>query len=137
MSLDRVPDEIIQHLLYYVPPEDNLQHFQLLCRRLRRLANQGLLWRHHCCHRFKYWSSEHGFRDKLRQAAATVEWKQLFLLRARRNRLVSQLFDGVLKSKLGRLKRMEDICRLGYDAKDFLLKQCQIHESAPDVLARR
>ncbi|QPG93812.1 hypothetical protein C2857_002781 [Epichloe festucae Fl1] len=137
MSLDQAPDEIIQQLLYHVSPEDNLRCFQLLGHRFHRLASQGLLWRHHCRTRFRYWSPEHGFHEKLHQAVASVKWKRLFLLREHRNRLVSKLFDEVLASKVGRLKRMEHICRLGYDAKDFLLDQCHTHESASDVLARR
>ncbi|KAK2612111.1 hypothetical protein QQS21_001841 [Conoideocrella luteorostrata] len=137
MSLDQIPDEIFQHLLYYVSPEDNLQCFKLLSHRFHRLANHGLLWRYHCCSTFKYWSPDHGFREKLDLTVASVEWKKLFLVRAQRNSLVSKLLDGVLASKVGRLRGMEHICRLGYDAKDFLLDQCQIQESAPDVLARR
>ncbi|KAG8426501.1 hypothetical protein J3459_008068 [Metarhizium acridum] len=137
MSLDRVPDEIIQHLLHYVSPEDTLQCFQLLCHRSYRLANEGLLWRYHCWSTFRYWHPDHGFGQKLRAAVASVDWKHLFLLRTRRNRTVSQLLDTILKTKVGRLKRIERICRLGYDAKDFLLVQCHAPESAPDVLARR
>ncbi|KAG6040243.1 hypothetical protein E4U41_001118 [Claviceps citrina] len=137
MSLEQVPDEIIQQLLYYVSPEDNLRCFQLLARRFHRLASQGLLWRHHCCTSFKYWSPQHEFPQKLRRPVASVQWKRLFLLREHRNRIISRLFDAVLATIVGRLRRMERICRLGYDAKDFLLSQCQIDESASDVLARR
>ncbi|KID62404.1 F-box protein, partial [Metarhizium hybridum] len=136
MSLDRVPDEIIQHLLHHVSPEDTLQCFQLLCHRSHRLANEGLLWRYHCRSTFRYWHPDHGFGQKLHAAVASVDWKRLFLLRARRNRTVSQLFDAILKTKVGRLRKIERICRLGYDAKDFLLVQCHAPESAPDVLAR-
>lgn len=137
MSLDQAPDEIIQHLLHYVSPEDTLQSFQLLCHRFHRLANEGLLWRYHCRTAFRYWHPDHGFREKLHAPAASVGWKRLFLLRARRNHMVSHLLDGILETKVGRLKKIEDICRLGYDAKDFLLAHCRTHESAPDVLARR
>ncbi|KAG6006083.1 hypothetical protein E4U21_007380 [Claviceps maximensis] len=137
MSLEQVPDEIIQQLLYYISPEDNLRCFQLLARRFHMIASHGLLWRYHCCTRFRYWNPQHRFHDKLRKAVNSIDWKRLFLLRQRDNRLISDLLDAVLASKVGRLKRMEDICRLGYDAKDFLLDQCQTHESAPDVLSRR
>ncbi|KAG5984883.1 hypothetical protein E4U55_002811 [Claviceps digitariae] len=137
MSLEQVPDEIIQQLLYYVSPEDNLRCFQLLAHRFYRLAGQGLLWRYHCCTRFRYWSPRHGFHEKRRQSVTSVDWRHLFLLRERGNRLISELFDAVLASRVGRLKRMERICRLGYDAKDFLLDQCRTHESASDVLSRR
>ncbi|KHO01072.1 F-box protein [Metarhizium album ARSEF 1941] len=136
MSLDQVPDEIIQHLLHYVPPQATLQSFQLLCRRFHRLANEGLLWRFHCRSTFRYWHPDHGFGPKLHAAVASVDWKHLFLLRTRRNQTVSRLFDAILQTKVGRLKKIEDICRLGYDAKDFLLVQCHARDAAPDVLAR-
>ncbi|KID83226.1 F-box domain-containing protein [Metarhizium guizhouense ARSEF 977] len=67
---------------------------------------------------------------------ASVDWKYLFLLRTRSNHFVSKLLDGIVETKVGRLKKIEKIGRLGYDAKDFPLVQCHIHESAPDVLAR-
>ena len=137
MSLDQVPDEIIQHLLYYVSAEDNLTRFQPLSRRLSTLANECLLWKHHCCTYFSFWDASHDFPQKLRLPVAAVDWKRLFLLRSHRNLLISTLFDGILETKLGRLRRIETICRLGYDAKDFLISQCQLHESAEDVLTRR
>ncbi|KAG6048856.1 hypothetical protein E4U39_006837 [Claviceps sp. Clav50 group G5] len=137
MSLEQIPDEIVQQLLYHVSPEDNLRCFQLLAHRYHRLGGQSLLWRYHCCTRFRYWSSEHEIQEKLSQTVATVEWKKLYILRKSRNSLVSKLLDAVLASQVGRLQNMERICRLGYDAKDFLLEQCQSHESVSDVLARR
>ncbi|TWU78124.1 hypothetical protein ED733_007335 [Metarhizium rileyi] len=137
MSLDQVPDEIIQHLLYYVSPEDTLHCFQLLCRHFHGLANESLLWRYHCWTTFKYWHPLHDFGQKLHAAVARVDWKHLFLLRVHKNRIVSRRLDAILQSRVGRLKNIETIRRLGYDAKDFLLAQCHVHESAPDVLARR
>ncbi|XP_044715513.1 transglutaminase-like superfamily domain-containing protein [Hirsutella rhossiliensis] len=121
MSLDKVPDEIIQHLLHY----------------FHRLANEPLLWRYHCRNSFNHWHQSHEFRHKLRCKASEVDWKQLFVLRAQQNRLVADLLDGIIATQVGRLKRFESIARLGYDAKDFLLEQCRIDESAPDFLARR
>ncbi|KND93099.1 hypothetical protein TOPH_02113 [Tolypocladium ophioglossoides CBS 100239] len=137
MSLDRVPDEIIQHLLYYVSPRDNLRGLQLLSRRFHRLANEPLLWRLHCRDSFRYWHPDHGLRHKLRLKVAEVEWKRLFGLRTRQNSLVARLLDDIIATKVGRLKRFEAIARLGYDAKDFLLEQCRTDESADDYLARR
>jgi F-box protein 21 len=73
----------------------------------------------------------------LKVTVASVDWKHLFLVRSRRNHVVSRLLDEILATKVGRLKKMERICRMGYDAKDILLVQCHTHESVPDVLARR
>ena len=38
MSFDQFPDEIIQHLLLFLPPEDNLSIFRLLARRMTLFA---------------------------------------------------------------------------------------------------
>ncbi|KAF4512122.1 hypothetical protein G6O67_001302 [Ophiocordyceps sinensis] len=137
MSLDKIPDEIIQHLLHYVSPRDNLRSLQILSRQFHRLANQPLLWRYYCRSSFTHWHQNHEFQNKLRRKASEVGWKQLFVLRAQQNRLVADLLDGIITTQVGRVKRFETIARLGYDAKDFLLAQCRTDESAHDFLARR
>jgi F-box protein 21 len=136
--LESIPNEIITHLLYFLPPEDNLVCFQRLSKRLNRLANSGLLWRHHCVQSFKYWNPDHEFQKKLQQPVGEVDWKQLYLVRKERNTRIAQLFDGILARRVHRLHRFEQICLLGYDAKDFLLEQCAASEAdVQDVLARR
>lgn len=137
MSLDELPDEIIQHLLHYVPPEDTLASFQLASRRFARLSNEPLIWKYHCANTFRYWHTDHNFRAKVRLPAARVDWKRLFTLRWSRQTYVSGLFDEVLATKVRRHKRFAQIGELGYDAKDFLLKQCHADDSVEDVLARR
>jgi F-box protein 21 len=137
MSLDQIPDEIVHHLLYYVSPEDNLANVQLLSHRLRHIASEPLLWRYYCQHGFKFWSPEHNLPGKLKERASDVDWKRLFLLRKRQNEEISRLFDDVLATKVNRVRRTEQIAQLGYDAKDFLLEQCQADDSVEDVLARR
>ncbi|KAF7561970.1 hypothetical protein G7046_g2148 [Stylonectria norvegica] len=137
MFFDQVPDEIIQQLLYYISPEDTLNHVLVLSRRLNRLAHEPLLWRYHCRSAFTFWSPEHGFQRTLRERASDVDWKRLYTLRRNRNVRISILLDEILATKVGRLKKFEEICRLGYDAKDFLLAQCKADDTAEDVLARR
>lgn len=137
MFLSQVADEIIEHLLYHVPPEDNLSSIQLVSHRLNRLANGPLLWRHHCQSTFKFWHPDHDFPSLLRQRASSTAWKKLFLLRKRRNKTISNLLNHVIATKVGRLQRIEAISRFGYDAKDYLLEQCHTDDSLEDVLARR
>lgn len=137
MSFANIPDEIIHHLLHYISPEDNLGSFQSLSRRFYRLATEPLLWRYHCRSSFQYWHQDHDFPYKLRRRASEVDWRRLFTLRVRQNRLVAELLDGIIATRVGRLERFETIGRLGYDAKDFLLAQCRTDESATDFLARR
>lgn len=136
-ALDSFPNEILLHILRFVPPEDNLAAFQLLSRHLRRVANTPHLWRHHCGASFKYWNPDHEFQRKLRAPVADADWKRLFIERRQRSERIALLFDGILSSRLGRLWRFEQICHLGYDAKDFLVEQCCVDEDAEDVLARR
>ena len=135
--LETLPDELVQHLLHYVPPEDILQNFSLLSKRLHRVAQEPLLWRYYCRTTFKYWNSDHRLGEKLRRPVHHVDWKALFLLRLRRNARAAVLLDGIVESRVLRLQKMEQICRFGYDVKDFLLAQCRVDESADDVLARR
>lgn len=138
-ALDSFPNEIILHILHFLPPEDNLLAFQLLSRHLRRVANTPHLWRHHCADAFKYWNPDHEFQQKLRAppSESDVDWKRLFIERKQRNERIALLFDGILSTRLGRLWRFEQICQQGYDAKDFLIEQCRVDEDAEDVLARR
>jgi F-box protein 21 len=136
-SLDIFPDEIIRHILVFVSPEDNLGSVQLISSRLHYLANEPLLWKHYCQTSFRYWHPDHGFEERLAARASSVEWKKLWIARKRGNIKIGRLLDGILSTKVGQLKKLQQICLLGYDAKDFLLEQCHIDESAEDVLARR
>jgi F-box protein 21 len=137
MALDRVPDELIQQLISYISPLDNLASLQVLSRRLHRLANEPLLWRQYCQTAFRNWSKEHGFERLLQAGALDVDWKALFVLRLSRNRQAAQYLDSIVNSRIDRLKKIEQICLFGYDVKDFLVQQCRVGDDAEDALARR
>lgn len=132
-----VPDEIMVRILYYVSPEENLSCFQLISRRHSRLANEPLLWKHHCRTSFKHWDSRHDFPLKLALPAPAVDWKRLWMLRRGQNARVLRLLDDILATKMGRVDKFGQICLLEYDAKDILLEQCSTPDDADDVLARR
>ncbi|KAM0261319.1 hypothetical protein ACHAQJ_002350 [Trichoderma viride] len=136
-SINQVPDEIIGHLLYYISPDDNLSSVQLVSRRLYYLANEPLLWRHHCRSSFKYWSPQHRFHNKIEALAQATNWKQLFILRSARNRKTSGLLDEIIRTMVNRIGGFEAIGQIGYDAKDLLLEHCQTPLTAEDGLARR
>ncbi|OLN94191.1 hypothetical protein CCHL11_02861 [Colletotrichum chlorophyti] len=137
ISLGQIPDEIIHQILHYISAEDNLLSVHPVSSRLNRLANEPILWRYYCLHAFDFWQPEHRFEDKLKQPVSSVAWKQLFLRRKRRNVRIATLFDGVLATKYGRVRKFEEICLYGQDAKDFLSHQTQTPDTASDVLARR
>ncbi|EAQ92168.1 hypothetical protein CHGG_00403 [Chaetomium globosum CBS 148.51] len=136
-SLEDVPDEIIRHILLYLPPEHTIQSFQLVSRRYHHLSNEPLLWRWHCRSSFRFWHPEHRLSEKLAALASAVDWRGLWVTRKQRNDKAARLLDGVIATKVGQLKRMQGICELGYDVKDFLLEQCHVDDDAEDVLARR
>lgn len=137
LSLEQVPDEIISHLLYYISPFDNLDNVQLVSHRLYRLANEPLLWRHHCRTSFKYWNPHHRFHEKLAALAQQTDWKRLFIIRSTRNQRISYILDDIIQTKVNRVRGFEIIGQIGYDAKDLLLENCQTSPSAEDGLARR
>ncbi|KAI1751076.1 hypothetical protein F4782DRAFT_202657 [Xylaria castorea] len=136
-SFGSLPDELIQQILQYLEPEHVLATVALVSRRLNRIADEPLLWKYYCQTCFRYWQAEHRFHDKLRGQLHDVDWNALYLLRLRRNSRIAHLIDGIVASRVSRLEKTEQICQYGYDAKDYLLTQCRVDESAEDILARR
>jgi F-box protein 21 len=136
-SLDHLPDDIIEHVIRYVSPLDNLEGLQLACRRFSRLASHPLLWRYHCRTSFRYWHPRHRIQEKMKSRASEVDWKSLFVTRIGQNKAIARLLEHILASRVGRIVGMQQICTFGYDAKDFLIAQCNVDDSAQDVLARR
>lgn len=53
------------------------------------------------------------------------------------DRITSQELDSILAGQCGRIKRSEIIVKMGYDAKDTLLRNLSVGDDAEDVLARR
>jgi F-box protein 21 len=136
-SLDDLPDEILQHILYYVPPHDVLLNAQGTSRRLQSLSGQPLLWRYHCRVQFKYWDQKHRIRQKFLGGVGDVDWKTLYIHRAEVDSQTTGYLDSILEGQVDRIQKFELIAGLGYDAKDTLLHHCHTNEEAEDVLARR
>lgn len=137
MSLEALPDEIIQNILYCSSPEDTLDSFQLISRRFKSLVDDPLLWKYHCIAVFTHWHPRHQLQAKLKLPASNVHWKDLFTLRRKQNFDISADFDAVIHTKVDRFKRYAQIGQYGYDAKDFLLRQCDVDGSVDDGLARK
>jgi F-box protein 21 len=137
LTLEALPDEVLQHIIFYISAQDILSNIRVLSRRFRDLSNQPLLWRHHCRTSFRYWDSKHEIRLKYAQSAADVDWKKLYIFRRTVDYRVSHLLDNIVQGQTNRIARFEAIAEFGYDAKDTLLRNCQVEEHAEDVLARR
>ncbi|KAK3989675.1 hypothetical protein QBC44DRAFT_266365 [Cladorrhinum sp. PSN332] len=136
-SFADVPDEIIRHILHFIPPEDILDSVQLLSHRFYRVAKEPLLWRRLCLETFNYWHPAHRIEAKIKAPAPHTNWRALWIARTKKNARIGWLMEGILSTNQGRIKRMEKISMLGYDAKDYLLEQIHCDESKEDALSRR
>ena len=134
-TLDDLPNEVIQHILLYVPPA-SVPALQRVSRRFNDLT-QPLLWRYHCRTQFRYWDEKHGIQDKFSGNIAKVDWKKAFSERHNIDRSISQAIDSILSRQTGRIEKFEQIVGFGYDAKDALLRHLNVGDEADDVLARR
>lgn len=134
---DSLPDELISHILNFLDPASTLTTIPRLSKRFYRIADTQLLWKHYCEDSFRYWQADHAIREKFDRKSSDVDWKALFELRLRRNRHIAQLLQDIVASRVERLHKTEEICKYGYDAKDFLLSQCKVADDLDDVLARR
>jgi F-box protein 21 len=136
-SIKSLPDEVLQHILYYVSPRDVLLHIQRVSKRLNGLSGEPLLWRYHCKTEFNYWDSKHRIRQKFLGSVGDVDWKTLYMHRQSVDSQTTALLDSILEDQVNRIKKFNFIAEFGYDAKDSLLRHCQTNETAEDVLARR
>ncbi len=64
ISFNDLPDEVLQHILYFLSPLDVFANTQNVSKRFNRLCSEPLLWRHHCQVQFKYWDSKHRIKQK-------------------------------------------------------------------------
>lgn len=61
--MDRLPDEILSHVLRFLPPED-IVVTQLVCRRFLRLTRDNILWKNICF--------DHSFNEKRRRRQINI-----------------------------------------------------------------
>ena len=130
-----LPNEIIQQILFYVPPSSVLA-IQRVSRRFNDLT-QPLLWRYHCRTQFKFWDQKHNIQEKFSYEVAKVDWKKVFSNRHSIDRATSHAIDAILCSQVGRVEKFQTVVEFGYDAKDTLLRHLDVDDDAEDVLARR
>ena len=137
VSLDSLPDEVLQHILYYISPHEILANAQKVSRRFNRLGSEPLLWRHYCLVEYKYWDSKHRIRQKFTGSVGDVDWKTLFTHRKKIDKETTETLDSILAGQINRIQKFKAIAGFGYDAKDTLLRHCGASEEAEDSLARR
>jgi hypothetical protein len=137
VSLDALPDEVLQHILYYLSPQEMLLNIQRLSHRFNTLGGEPLLWRYHCRMQFIYWDSKHRIRQKLSGNVGDVDWKLLYIHRRKIDSRTTEILDSILEGQTNRIEKFKMIGEFGYDAKDTLLKHCHTSADAEDALARR
>jgi F-box protein 21 len=136
-SLDDLPDEVLQHILYFVEPNDALLRTQLVSKRLYILSSQPLLWRYHCRFEYDYWDARHQIRKKFDGGVSEADWKALYIYRRKVEKVVGNVLGSIIESQTGRIAKYKGISVYGYDAKDPLISHCNAEEDQDDVLARR
>ena len=134
-ALTDLPNEVIFQILLQVPPS-SAHTLQQVCRRFRDLT-QPLLWKQHCRTQFRYWSQTHSIQEKFANKAAKINWKKIYSDRQIIDQYTHQEISSILASQQGRIEKSEKIVNLGYDTKDGLLRNLNVNDEAPDVLARR
>lgn len=137
MGIQDLPDELVQQILFHVPPRDILTNTQLVCRRFHEQSSEGLLWRYHCIKEYRYWDDRHLIKQKCAGLIGDVDWKKLFRYRLHVDHKTSGSLDSIISAQTGRIEKFEQVGKFGYDAKDALLRHCRTPENTEDVLARR
>lgn len=136
-SVNDLPDEILQHILFFVPPLDVVSNIQRISKRFSSLSCQPLLWRHHCRTGFKYWDPKHRIRQNFLAGVGEIDWRGKYIHRTRIDWEITRVLDAILEGQVDRIQKFQLIGDFGYDAKDTLLRHCHADEEAKDVLARR
>ena len=133
-TLAHLPQEILHHILIYLPPTVVL-NFQQVCHAFNDICGP-LLWRTICLTHFQYWSSTREIQHKLALPVDQIQWKRIFAERYQINQHVSRTLDSILVTQDGRIEKTGSIVQHGYDAKDVLLENLHVGKDAPDVLSR-
>ena len=134
-SIHGLPNELLQHVLLYVPPLSIIA-FEQVCRRFANVVG-SYNWRSLCYTQFRYWDRRHDISAKFEDRGTNIDWKRIYVERHRSHRETSRLLDGILSTQVGRIDKFQKIIDIGYDAKDCLLEQLAVDDGAGDVLARR
>lgn len=136
LTLDRLPEEILQSIFHYCPPASTATLGQT-ARRFKSVADEPILWRSYCQDHFNFWDISHGMSKNLVRPVSSTNWKALYIKRHLIDRVVSQTLDSILETQAGRIEKFQTIIDFGYDAKDTLLRNIAIDSGTEDVLARR
>ncbi|RAK74359.1 YccV-like-domain-containing protein [Aspergillus fijiensis CBS 313.89] len=136
LSLDCLPEELLQHVLHYCEPFSTAA-LERTARRFRGVTSEPTLWRYYCVTQFKYWAPGHELSKRLTAPISSTDWKQLYVTKHTSYRATTRLLNNILRSQAGRIEQIQAITDLGYDAKDALSHNISVGSEAEDHLARR
>jgi F-box protein 21 len=140
-----LPNELVQSILFYLPPEF-LCPIRAVNKRLLSISDTPLLWRYHCRTQYRFWDPSHDITNAFAKPVDATDWKGILVERRRLDRLVGERLDEVVKTGKERIANIEAISKSShaggkgqhtYDVKDALLRHCQTPEETEDYLARR
>lgn len=135
--LDRLPDELLLSIASHLPPTEALA-FSLTNERHNRIVGESLRWRKRCLSGWRYGRAPNYRPNLSAQNPLDVSWQKLFETRQATDRKAEVIFEDLLQTQRGRIRKMEQVAALGYDVKDRLLRwRDETPEDAEDVLARR
>lgn len=130
-----LPDEVIQAILSYIPPQQ-VPSIQLVCTRFVNVAAEPLLWKGYCVSSFRWWRKDHHLQVRLQEPADT-EWRRLYAHRHQASRSTLRALDRILDNETGRLDQLQQILEIGYDAKGALLEAFDAAKESDKYLAQR
>ncbi|KAK8098829.1 F-box domain protein [Apiospora kogelbergensis] len=135
--LDRLPNEILLSIASHLPPAETLA-FSQTKKRHNSVVGDSLRWRRRCLETWRYWHESHEVSTLIKDSPLAVSWRKIFESRQVTDRMTEKVFETLLKKQQCRIRNMEDVAALGYDVKDWLLRQRnETPDDAHDVLARR
>lgn len=136
MSFYDLPSEVVHQILIHIEPT-SLPILELVSKQFANFANLPILWQYHCRVRFSYWNSARNIKERFADNVANTNWKVLYSERYRIDQDVSRGIDSMLSTQTSRMQKSAMIVEIGQEARDTLLRQCNVADDAEDVLARR
>ena len=136
MTLFDLPSEVIDQIILFIPPA-YLPTVELVSKQFNIFAKQPVIWRQHCQTQFSAWNAGRKIDQRLAGNVRDTDWKAFFTERHGIDRAITREINSILNSQSSRIKKSTIIVQFGYEAKDTLLRHCNVGDEVDDVLARR
>ena len=135
LSLDQLPDEVIQQILSYLSQLD-LVSLSQLNRHLNAVAGEPQLWKHLIFQDFGFCNSS-GEAAKRRHDPAFHGWRELYIARHASHAETRKAVSSIIDHPLHRLVAMGKVVNHGYEVKSELLQLFHSTPSPTSILAQR